>query len=52
MVTTLMITKIKNNYVRNDDKAADVERFVRAGASDNDNDNYNLGRTVDIFSSL
>ena len=36
------------NYI-NDDKTADIERFIRAGASDNENDSNNLGRTLDIF---
>ena len=36
------------NYI-NDDKTADIERFIRAGASDNENDTNNLGRALDIF---
>ena len=39
------------NYI-NDDKTADIERFIRAGASDNENDTNDLGRSVDLFSSL
>ena len=36
------------NYI-NDDKTADIERFIQAGASDNENDTINLGRAPDIF---
>ena len=39
------------NYI-NDDKTADIERFIQAGASDNENDTNNLGRALDILRLL
>ena len=39
------------NYI-NDDKTADIERFIQAGASDNENDTNNLGRALDIIRLL
>ena len=39
------------NYI-NDDKTADIERFIQAGASDNEHDTNNLGRALDILRLL
>ena len=39
------------NYI-NDDKTADIERFIRAGTSDNENDNKQSWDSSRYFSSL